>query len=268
MSYLGTLVGTPPAAARLVAAAAAPEGVVPLEQHVEVEAAAMPTSAPVKTEASPAVGPAGAPVAEAQRPMGVDDALQTAFAWVTSSPPPDAETRDATAVAAPVAAFEAHDMVVSAPKRRDPLQAPAARQGPAADASTPALPLPAQRAMAAQPGRAAPRMEAASVADAPLEPLHTGTQPWDEPLPSRFPGSAAQGRVAAQGDKAAPSASTSQLAGVHVHIGSIALQVRTPPAPPPPAPATVPAVHATTEPARSPSPAFAFSARRHHLRWG
>ena len=271
MSYLSALVGAPPAASRPVAAAAAPDMVASLEQHVEVEAAAPARAEPAaaRQAAAPAVAQPAAPMAMAQPEATVDDALQAAFAWVVQSPQPDPARSDPVQQGMTAVGLEVHMLTPSAPPQDEALAAPADRRGPAPVATTPHRPRPTAPTALTRPQRDAPPHDAPWADDEADEPQRRAPHPGPEAVPGRAHGAAARALPAAEDD--VPSQrGEQQPSGVHVHIGSIALTVRTPPAPPAPAqaaPAAPAAAPAATESARPPSPAFAFSARRHHLRW-
>jgi hypothetical protein len=261
MSYLSTLVATPPAAARPVAAAADPGVAAALEQHVEVDAAAPPDAAPATVPA------AVRPEAEAGLPAGVADALQAAFAWVAPAPLSEGKTAPLQEGAAPVAAPEMHFLALAASFRGEPVELPAAGRGQVSGPATPQWPVAARAGTAPGSRPAVDRIDAILDADDPVALPRHEAQPRREPLPSRALGALAAGLSPSEEDRGAASQRAPQAGGVHVRIGSIALHVRTPPASPPPAEVGPAAAPAAAEAARQPSPAFAFSARRHHLRW-
>ena len=252
MSYLGTLVNTQPAAS-------VPRGIEPaLERHVELESASAPGSvASEPVAAAPGQRP-GEQEAQAAPTASVEDALRAAFEWVSSprlvSPAITAEvdTEVDTEIAAPTRGAAAPmdaSRAMASPHAPQPLEA----QGRS-------IALPALSQMSEQ----AERVNTAS--GEAIELTSVESPPTLEEKKPRRRAIAAQrspaSDVAAAEEVQTTSARPSQ---VQVRIGTLSLDVRTPaaPAPAPKAAAPVPAPER-----RAASAAFAFSARRHHLRWG
>jgi len=248
MSYLGTLVNTP-------AAAAAPRRAEPaFEQHVQIESSA---SLPVSV-ASEAVAAAPqqrqseqahtAPVAS------VEDALRAAFEWVTprSAPPAITAETEMPASSTRSAALEVLTQSAAAPMEASQAQ-PQPQAPQSLERNERTLALPALNA---------------SSETVELTSFESMT-PTPEPKPHRR--AVAASRAFSPEAAAAEQEPPARAQPVQVRIGTISLNVRTPtpPAPPaPPAPKAAAPVLAPAPARPAPSAAFAFSARRHHLRWG
>ena len=259
MSYLGTLVGTPPPVA-----AAARTAEPALEQPLEIESSAAPASAPVPAAGAPSptapeLRPHEAPTAE--RTASVQDALRAAFEWVSAGPLTPANAAE-VALPAPArsAALEIRRQPLGAPRAAAqtivPLQVPAALQQHERTIAPPVLSQPVERerieVMGASSETIEPtRFESPSALDLKPRRAIAAQRP---PIPEAA--SAAEHEAPARPSPASP---------VQVRIGSISLNVRTP-APPAPQAAAPVVPPAAERPASS--AAFAFSARRHHLRWG
>ena len=268
MSYLGTLVNTPPAAAS--AASATPRGGdVSLERHVEVESSA---SLPVSVASEHvATGPEQRPVEQAQATpaASVEDALRAAFEWVSPRPITPAMHADpemsASARSARSAALDVHAQPLAVPMEAtqsvDARQAPQPLEHDERTLAQPALPQPAERTE---------RVNASSetIEQATFESMmHTlEPKPRHRALPATR--AASPEAAAATAEQELPA----RAQPVQVRIGTISLNVRTPaplaPAPLAPAPKAAAPVAAPAPARPAPSAAFAFSARRHHLRWG
>jgi hypothetical protein len=245
MSYLGTLVDTP-------SVAAVPRTVEPAwEQHVETEPSPAPASAPVL--AAPAQCPIAAEVRPYEPPQAepaasVEDALRAAFEWVSLRSIFPSTTAEAT-LSSPT---RSAPLKIRRPSHEAPMEV--------AQTSEPLLVSPTfqQHERAIAPPMLAQPVERIEVRDASSETIGLTTFQSTPalalqlhrtiatpPPPSREAASAAEHDTPAR-----PS-------DVQVRIDSISLIVRTP------------TPHVAPPAAEHPSSgaAFAFSARRHHLRW-
>lgn len=256
MSYLSTLVGTPPAAR--VSRSVEPS----LEQHVEIESPVVHSS-PMQTAGAAPTAEEATGQKNAAPSASVEDALRAAFEWVT----PRAESPAMSAAAA--MPLQTRSVLLEA--RADPLAAPmnmAQADAPPPDPQPTSI---EQYEQAIAPLALSQRSERVDVLNAPSETVELTSFESHTTLDLKAHRSVTS--VAAQPTSSRALAAdepeaASQSSSIQVRIGSISLSVRTPPAPP--APPTAPTPQAATPAAeRTPgSAAFAFSARRHHLRWG
>ena len=255
MSYLGTLV------TNTQAVASVPRIAEPaLDQHVEIESpASLPASAPSEhVRATPQQPPRDA--AQVAPTASVEDALRAAFEWVSPRPTSPAITAE-TEQPAPMrsAALEVRAQSVATPMEATQV------------IDTPPAPQPLERharaiAMPAL-SQAIERIDTTSASSESVElTTFESTMPTLEAKPRRRAVTAkhvASHEAAPAEEQEAPT----RPSPVQVRIGTISLNVRTPARPAPAPKATAPvAAPAAQRPAAS-AP-FAFSARRHHLRWG
>ena len=251
MSYLGTLVNTP-------SAASAPRLAGPaLEQHVEMES---PASVPLRAT-SEHVKPAPqqqrsiAQAPHTEPTASVEDALRAAFEWVSPQPVTPtitAETEQATSTRS--AALELRAQSVAAPVEASQT------------IDTPQTPRPLERHERTLAVPAFPQaVERIDTKSASTEIVELTTF---ESMPVRTLEAKPRRRaVSAQHTAPAEAQAPPRPSPVQVRIGTISLNVRTP-SPPAPAPKAAAPVPAPAAERPAPSAPFAFSARRHHLRWG
>ena len=248
MSYLGSLLGTSPVVS-------APRGAEPaLEQHAEIESASTPVS--VVSEHVAAASKQRSNEQDRVVPMAsVENALRAAFEWVTHRPMSPAITAEVEMPAATrSAALELRAQPLAAPmgasQAIDPPQAPQLLEDHERTIALPASSQPTER------------IEVISAASQMVELTSFESTATLEAKPRRR-ALAAQHRPSRETAPAEEPPTPARPWPIQVHIGTLSLDVR---APASPSPAPQLAAPAAERPA--PSAAFAFSARRHHLRWG
>lgn len=255
MSYLGTLVNTPPVAAATRTAEPA------LEQHVEIESALTALPASVASEPVAAVPEQRSSEQARAAPMAsVEDALRAALQWVTPRPVPPAIAAE-TEILAPTrsAALDVLTHSVAAPMSTSPsIDPPQSPQPLARHERAIAMPVLSQ---------ALERIDiTSSTSSETFELTSFESTPTQGPKPRRR-AVAAQRSPSSEVASAGPQAEATRPSPVQVRIGAISLNVRSP-APPAPAPQAAAPVFVPAAERPAASAPFAFSARRHHLRWG